>query len=93
MAMRKWLDRSQPLAGAPGLRGVDVAAAEWRQGALDLAALERSLNAIIERHEALRTTFSSVDGEAVQVVAPALRVHLPFIDFSTYPEAEREAKA
>jgi Ni,Fe-hydrogenase III large subunit len=46
MAMRKWLDRSQPLAGAPGLRGVDVAAAEWRQGALDLAAGGARLEAL-----------------------------------------------
>ena len=38
MPMRQWLDRSQPLAGAPGLRGLDVIAAEWRQSALDLAA-------------------------------------------------------
>jgi Ni,Fe-hydrogenase III large subunit len=38
MPMRKWLDRSQRLAGAPGVRGVDVVAAEWRQSALDLAA-------------------------------------------------------
>jgi Ni,Fe-hydrogenase III large subunit len=46
MAIRKWLDRSQPLAGAPGLRGVDVAAAEWRQGALDLAAGGARLEAL-----------------------------------------------
>src|SRR6185503_20171490 len=46
MAMRKWLDRSQPNAGAPGLRGVDVAAAEWRQSALDLAAGGARLEAL-----------------------------------------------
>jgi Ni,Fe-hydrogenase III large subunit len=46
MAMRKWLDRSQPLAGAPGLRGVDVVAAEWRQSALDLAAGGARLQAL-----------------------------------------------
>jgi Ni,Fe-hydrogenase III large subunit len=38
MATRKWLDRSQPQAGAPGVRGIDVDAGEWRQCALDLAA-------------------------------------------------------
>ena len=38
MPMRKWLARSQPLAGAPGVRGIDVVAAEWRECGLDLAA-------------------------------------------------------
>jgi Ni,Fe-hydrogenase III large subunit len=46
MAMRKWLDRSQPQAGAPGLRGIDIAAAEWRQCALDLAAGGSRLQAL-----------------------------------------------
>src|SRR5688572_19173465 len=46
MAMRKWLDRSQPLAGAPGVCGIDVVAAEWRQCALDLAAGGTRLQAL-----------------------------------------------
>src|SRR5690349_10693513 len=46
MPMRKWLDRSQPLAGAPGLRGIDVVATEWRQCALDLAAAGTRLLAL-----------------------------------------------
>jgi len=46
MATRKWLDRSQPLAGAPGARGLDVAAAEWRQCALDFAAGGNRLQAL-----------------------------------------------
>ena len=46
MPMRKWLDRSQPLAGAPGLRGIDVSAGEWRQCALDLAAAGARLHAL-----------------------------------------------
>src|SRR5215475_4507809 len=38
-------------------------------GALDRAALRRALNRIVERHEALRTTFQLVDGEPVQRIA------------------------
>ncbi len=50
----------------------------WRMsGALDLAALAWSLNAIIERHEILRTTFAQVDGQPVQVVAPGAYGHTP----------------
>jgi amino acid adenylation domain-containing protein len=39
------------------------------RGALDIAVLERSIRAVIERHEALRTTFPLVDGRPVQQVA------------------------
>jgi Ni,Fe-hydrogenase III large subunit len=46
MPMRKWLDRSRPLAGAPATRGIDVAVAEWRQCALDLAAAGTRLQAL-----------------------------------------------
>lgn len=38
-------------------------------GRLDLKALELSLNEIIRRHEILRTTFTAVDGQPVQVIA------------------------
>jgi len=39
-------------------------------GDLDVAVLERSIRAIIARHETLRTTFPVVDGRTVQSVAP-----------------------
>src|SRR4051812_14056852 len=38
--------------------------------------LERSINEIVRRHEALRTVFASVDGEPVQVLLPALKLAL-----------------
>jgi amino acid adenylation domain-containing protein len=49
-------------------------------GALDVRALERSLNEIVRRHEALRTTFKAVQGRPVQVVAPAGRLEVPVIE-------------
>jgi amino acid adenylation domain-containing protein len=39
-------------------------------GELNATALRGSLNAILRRHEALRTTFALVDGEPVQRIAP-----------------------
>src|SRR5262249_54960599 len=36
-------------------------------GALDVEALARSVNAVIERHEVLRTTFETLNGEPRQV--------------------------
>src|SRR5262245_26538760 len=56
---------------------------------LDAVVLERALNEIVARHAALRTTFRSVDGEAVQAVAPKLHVTVPVIDLSHLTDAER----
>ena len=40
-------------------------------GDLDRAALQRALDRIVARHEALRTAFSQIDGRPVQVIGPA----------------------
>ena len=60
-------------------------------GALNVAALEQSLNEIVRRHEALRTTLASVDGSPVQIIAESRTGPLPALDLSASPEAEREA--
>src|SRR5262245_29596858 len=39
-------------------------------GSLNAAALEQSLNEILRRHEILRTTFTLVGGQPVQVINP-----------------------
>ena len=57
---------------------------------LDLGALERSLNEIVHRHESLRTTFSTTDGQPVQVIAKEMSVELPVIDLSGMLNSERE---
>ncbi|HKH48056.1 MAG TPA: amino acid adenylation domain-containing protein, partial [Thermoanaerobaculia bacterium] len=59
-------------------------------GPLDAAALAGSLDAIVRRHEILRTTFGTVDGEAVQIVHPAAPLPLPVVDLreSADPAAE-----
>jgi len=62
-------------------------------GHLDEEALHWSLNELIRRHETLRTTFHSVQGEAIQVITPAAAVNLPLVDLSGLAEAEREAEA
>ncbi|HEY0604518.1 MAG TPA: amino acid adenylation domain-containing protein, partial [Herpetosiphonaceae bacterium] len=70
--------------------------AAWRlHGPLDVAALEQSLTTIVERHEALRTIFTTTaDGQPVQVIAPPQPVPLPLIDLhpegTRLPASERE---
>ncbi len=61
-------------------------------GPLNEAILIRSLNEVVRRHEALRTTFPTVDGRPRQVIAPALTLALPVVDLSSLPAAEREAE-
>ena len=61
-------------------------------GPLNVAALEQSLNEIIRRHEALRTTFSTREGQPLQVIAAALKLDMPMIDLSSVAAPEREAQ-
>jgi amino acid adenylation domain-containing protein len=63
------------------------------RGSLDVAALQRSLNAIVQRHEALRTTFETRAGQPVQIVQPQLVLPLPLLDLRAFPAPEREAEA
>jgi amino acid adenylation domain-containing protein len=61
-------------------------------GPLDLAALEQSLNEVVRRHEALRTSFSASDGKPVQVIAPQLHVTLRVVDNTTIAEDFQDAE-
>lgn len=54
--------------------------------------LEQTLGEVVRRHEALRTTFHSVEGRPVQVVGPASPVVVSFMDLTLLPEAERGAQ-
>jgi amino acid adenylation domain-containing protein len=60
-----------------------------RRGSFDLGILEASMNEVIRRHEAWRTSFSP-GGE--QVIHDSVRVTLPFLDLSGLPSAEREVE-
>jgi amino acid adenylation domain-containing protein len=77
----------------PGSAAYNLPRAVRLEGPLDAAALERALAEVVARHEALRTTFASEDGVAVQVVAvpSAAAVRLPVEDLTSWPELEREA--
>jgi hypothetical protein len=53
-------------------------------GPLDCAALEQSFNRIAERHEVLRTTFESGQGQPRQRIVPALTLTLPVVDLTHF---------
>jgi amino acid adenylation domain-containing protein len=77
----------------PGTALYNVPSAMRLSGPLDVSALWRSLNEIVQRHEALRTTFVEVEGRPAQVIAPRLTLSLPVIDLQGLPESGREAEA
>jgi amino acid adenylation domain-containing protein len=63
------------------------------EGPLETGRLAAALTALVGRHEALRTTFPSVDGEPVQAIAPAGPFPLPVVDLGGLPEAAGGAEA
>lgn len=60
-------------------------------GELNVEALADALNALIERHEILRTTLRTIDGRPAQIIQPAEAVPLPVIDLQEYASHERTA--
>jgi thioesterase domain-containing protein len=58
----------------------------WLYGHLDLAALQYSLQEVLDRHEILRTTFALDGSELIQVVSPSYSVTVRVTDFSGFPE-------
>ena len=77
----------------PGTATYNLRAALRLTGTLNVTALEQSFSEIVRRHEALRTTFATVEGQPVQVIAPDLTLSLPVVDLQDLPETQREARA
>jgi amino acid adenylation domain-containing protein len=67
------------------------------RGELDLEALKKTIEALVERHESLRTHFAIIGGHPVQVILPTLSVDLPVdnlsnLDKSTQQEVVADAQ-
>ncbi|MBD2460793.1 amino acid adenylation domain-containing protein [Oscillatoria sp. FACHB-1407] len=62
-------------------------------GSLQRSHLHHSFQAIVQRHESLRTTFDVVEGQLVQVIAPEVLAPLTFTDLRERPVGDRESAA
>ncbi|HEX7180880.1 MAG TPA: amino acid adenylation domain-containing protein [Thermoanaerobaculia bacterium] len=62
------------------------------EGPLDVVALRRALREVVRRHESLRTTFRTVEGQPRQVVAETADPALPVVDLSGLVPAKRETE-
>jgi amino acid adenylation domain-containing protein len=72
----------------PGSSAYNLSIVARFRGRLDVDTLARCLHEIIQRHEVLRTVFSSVEGRPEPRVLPSLRVPVPLADLSGLDEDE-----
>ena len=72
-----FLDQLNPQSGF-----YNIPTALHLQGTLNYQALRQSIQEIIRRHAALRTNFTILDGEVVQVIAPSRELDLKELDLS-----------
>jgi amino acid adenylation domain-containing protein len=86
---RLWLEARL----APDATGHHLPGTLHLRGALDVAALERALTALIARHDVLHTRLIERDGRLAQELAPVAALALPCDDLSTLPLDEVEAAA
>jgi len=61
-------------------------------GPCDRTALHRALDALVARHESLRTTFPSVDGRPWQVIGAPTPLELGLTDLTGLPAGGRDAE-
>ncbi len=74
----------------PGLIAYNVPRARRLLGSLDVGALRRALDALVARHEILRTTYAERNGAVMQIVAAERRVDLRVTDLGGLEPAARD---
>jgi hypothetical protein len=65
----------------------------WLEGPLDVGALERAVQQVVDRHDALRARIVVEDFQPYQRIADAAPVALPLIDLRHVPPERRQAAA
>jgi amino acid adenylation domain-containing protein/FkbH-like protein len=77
----------------PGSHAYNVPVGLRLKGVLDSFALQRALDEVIRRHEALRTTFANEGGELIQVIHPSISSDIEVTNLESIPAGERETRA
>jgi hypothetical protein len=73
----------------PGNTALNIPLAVQFSGPLDLDLLERAINAMIDRHEILRTSFAQVDGAPKQVIKSKAHLSVEVIDLESVSAEKR----
>src|SRR4051812_34866732 len=77
----------------PSSPAYNIAVALRITGLLNADALERALNGVLERQQALRTRFPSTETGPTQIVAPIQFRQLPIVDLQEFSQTERKLHA
>ncbi len=77
---------------SPGSTALVIPIAVQLSGPLDLEILEKSLNAIVRRHEILRTHFAAVDGGPKQIIASEVTLTLHRSGLGDVPPEKHQAE-
>jgi non-ribosomal peptide synthetase component F len=86
---RVWL--VERLSGASATYNIPLTCAFGAE--VDRVSLERAVRALVERHEALRTTFIEVDGEPRQRIRDAAELRIETVDLRASTDADAEGRA
>ncbi len=78
--LEQW-DTNVPLYSIPAMLSL--------KGSLNIAALKGSLNAIVQRHEALRTRYVLIEGQPMQIVDDQQEITLEPVDLRTSASENR----
>jgi acyl-CoA synthetase (AMP-forming)/AMP-acid ligase II/acyl carrier protein len=77
----------------PSASSYNIPVTVYMEGPLNSKNLQQSLNQIIGRHESLRTTFITQNGQGIPLVHPNQPLHLPIINLDHLPpEAQQIQK-
>ena len=86
-----YLQESLYLSARNGGSAVNVGVVLQLRGSLDIPRLLAAIGGLASRHEALRTTLASINGEVCQVVAPSGEVPAVVLDLSAEHDPKAEA--
>ncbi len=74
-----------------GTAAYNIPSAFLLEGPLAVDLLQRGLDALVLRHESLRTNFIAIEGVPYQEILPQLAVPISLCDLSQLPQTERES--
>ena len=77
----------------PGTAAYNLVRAFRVTGPLNVDALASAFQAVVQRHESLRTVFENVDGSAKQIVLSGVKIEMPVVNLTDLPEGERKTEA
>ncbi|PIG93643.1 condensation domain-containing protein [Gloeocapsopsis sp. IPPAS B-1203] len=74
----------------PGNPTYNISGAVQLTGMLNITALEQSFQALVQRHEALRTTFAIVQEQPMQAIAASLPFAIPIVNLQELPPSQQQ---